>query len=203
MAKNYCLEISESFGKEYLRVFLQDLNLLHDVQSLIQQLPSVRKANLTDSQGGSTPAQNLTVYPKEVYNAQELMSEVDVALQSYFNGGLYDPGFIDETIPPLGDTAYFKILDYVLQIGMNLEKFPRATTHLNEEGLRDYLLPFLNTVSKGHSAAGEAFNKRGRTDILIQDTAGNNVFIAECKLWNGSAKLKEGLDQLLERYART
>jgi hypothetical protein len=58
----------------------------------------------------------------------------------------------------------------------------------------------LNVVSRNHSATGEAFNKIGRTDILIQDGKGNNVFIAECKLWSGSAKLKDALDQLLERY---
>jgi hypothetical protein len=69
-----------------------------------------------------------------------------------------------------------------------------------EEGLRDYFLPCLNFVSKSHFAAGEAFNKRGRTDILVQDADGNNIFIAECKLWRGSAGLKEALDQLLERY---
>ena len=28
----------------------------------------------------------------------------------------------------------------------------------------------------------------------------NNIFIAECKLWKGSAKLKEAIDQLLQRY---
>ena len=200
MPKKYSIEIREAFGKEYLKVFLQDLNLLNDVQSLLQSLPSVRRANPTGSHGALSPAENLTVYPNEVYTTQELMSEVEMALQSYFSGGVYDPVFIDETIPLLGEAAYFKILDYILQIGGNLEKLPRATSHLNEEGLRDYLLPFLNAVSKGHSAAGEAFNKRGRTDILIQDIAGNNVFIAECKIWNGSAKLKEALDQLLERY---
>lgn len=200
MPKKYSIEIREAFGKEYLKVFLQDLNLLDDVQSLLLSLPSVRAGNLTGTHGVLSLAQNLTVYPNVVYTAQELMSEVEMALQSYFGGGIYDPVFIDETIPLLGDAAYFKILDYILQIGTNLEKLPRATSHLNQEGLRDYLLPFLNAVSKGHSAAGEAFNKRGRTDILVQDTVGNNVFIAECKLWNGSAKLKEGVDQLLEHY---
>ena len=199
MPSNYSLKLSEAFGKEYLKVFLKNSSLIKDVQSVIQHLPSVKKANISEGQFTANPDQNLTVYPKEVYAAKELMSDVDVALQGYFSGGIYDPVFIDETIPTLGDAAYLKILDYVLKIGANLEKFP-TTRHLNEEGLRDYLLPFLNAVSKHHSATGEAFNREGRTDILIQDPDGNNIFIAECKLWNGRAKLKEGLDQLLTRY---
>jgi hypothetical protein len=200
MAKNYQLEMREMSSNEYLKVFLKRLDLIQDVQALIQKLPSVKRANVTSSQSRSSPPQNLTVYPKIVYSAQEMMLEVEAALESYFGAGICDPVFIEETIPSLSDKAYFKIIDYILQIGSNLEKYPRATNHLNEEGLRDYFLAFLNAVSRNHSAVGEAFNKQGRTDILVQDEAGNNIFIAECKLWKGPTKVKEGLDQLLERY---
>jgi hypothetical protein len=200
MMKNYHLEMREMSGNEYLKIFLKRLDLIQDIQSLIQQLPSVRRANVTTSQSLSSPPQNLTVYPKNVYTAQEMMSEVEVVLESYFSAGIFDPVFIEETIPSLSDKAYFKIIDYILQVGSNLEKYPRATKHLDEEGLRDYFLAFLNVVSRNHSAVGEAFNKHGRTDILVQDVTGSNIFIAECKLWKGPSKVKEGLDQLLDRY---
>ncbi len=200
MAKNYDLEIREAFNNEYLKVFLKDLNLIQEIQVLIEQLPSVRTANITASQSRANPPKTLTVYPNRVYSTQEMMSEVEAALEGYFSGGTHDPVFIDETIPTLGDAAYFQILDYILQIGRNLEKFPRVTSKLGEEGLRDYFLPFLNAVSRNHSATGEAFNKIGRTDILIQDAEGTNVFIAECKLWNGRTRLREAVSQLLERY---
>lgn len=200
MPKNYHLEIREVFDKKYLKVFVKNLDQLENIQVLIKQLPSVRKVNITDSDSMSSPPQNLTVYPKVVYDEQELMTEVEAALEGYFSGGIYDPEFIDETIPALGDAAYFKILDYIIQVGNNLEKYPRATENLDEEGLRDYFLAFLNTVSKNHSATGEAFNKSGRTDILIQDSDGVNIFIAECKIWHGASKLDEAIDQLLDRY---
>ncbi|MEX0906636.1 MAG: hypothetical protein WD028_12990 [Balneolaceae bacterium] len=200
MPKNYHLEIREVFDKKYLKVFIKDLDQLKNIQVLITQLPSVKKVNITSSDSTSSPPQNLTVYPKIVYDEQELKTEVEAAIEGYFSGGIYDPEFINETIPALGDAAYFKILDYIIQVGNNLEKYPRATENLDEEGLRDYFLAFLNTVSKNYSATGEAFNKSGRTDILIQDTDGVNIFIAECKIWHGASKLNEAIDQLLERY---
>jgi len=61
-------------------------------------------------------------------------------------------------------------------------------------------LPYLNSISRRHSATGETFNKKGRTDILIQDNDGYNVFIAECKLWKGGVYLSAAINQLLERY---
>lgn len=58
----------------------------------------------------------------------------------------------------------------------------------------------MNSISQSHSATGETFNKKGRTDILIQDNKGNNVFIAECKLWKGQSYLHDAINQLLENY---
>lgn len=200
MPKNYHLEVREVYGKEYVKVFVKDLYLLDDIQTLINQLPSVKKVNFTKSNSSSSPPQNLTVYPKVVYDGQELLGEIESALNSFFSGGSQDPIFIRETIPALGNAAYFKILDYIIQVGNNLEKYPRVTKYLDEEGLRDYFLAFLNTVSENHSATGEAFNKSGRTDILIQDYNGVNIFIAECKIWYGASKLNEAIDQLLECY---
>jgi hypothetical protein len=46
------------------------------------------------------------------------------------------------------------------------------------------------------NATGETFNYEGKTDILIKDK-GKNIFIAECKFWNGAKKLIETIDQLL------
>ena len=121
-------------------------------------------------------------------------------MERFFTGGTYDPVFIDVTIPALGDPAYFEILDRIIQLGMNLEKYPALTKSLDEEGIRSYFLPHLNSISHSHSATGETFNKIGRTDILIQDNKGRNVFIAECKLWKGSEYLHDAVDQLLEKY---
>ena len=57
-----------------------------------------------------------------------------------------------------------------------------------------------NSISKSHSSTGETFNKIGKTNILIQDNKGTNVFIGECKIWHGEKELLKAIDQLLERY---
>jgi hypothetical protein len=46
------------------------------------------------------------------------------------------------------------------------------------------------------SATGETFNYDGKTDILIRER-GRNVFIAECKFWDGPASLTRTIDQIL------
>ena len=45
-------------------------------------------------------------------------------------------------------------------------------------------------------ATGETFNYEGKTDILIRSN-GKNIFIAECKYWDGPKKHAETIDQLL------
>jgi hypothetical protein len=53
----------------------------------------------------------------------------------------------------------------------------------------------LNSQFEG-AATGETFNLSGKTDILIR-VAGKNVFIAECKFWQGPAAFGDAIDQLL------
>jgi hypothetical protein len=138
--------------------------------------------------------------PKRMFSVEEMQTEVKSELERFFSGGTNDPVFIDVTIPALGDAAYFEILDRIIHLGINLEKFPNVTKSLDEEGIRDYFLPHLNSISTSLSATGETFNKKGRTDILVQDSKGHNVFIAECKLWKGSLYISNAINQLFERY---
>lgn len=200
MTKNYETEIREMSEKKYLKVFLKSLDHISNVQSALCQLPSVAKVNITHSDSMYSLPKNLTIYSKVVFSIEEMKAEVEVELERFFSGGTSDPVFIDLTIPALGDPAYFEILDRIIQLGMNLEKYPDVTKSLDEEGIRNYFLPHLNSISQSHSATGETFNKKGRTDILIQDNKGHNVFIAECKLWKGSSYLHDAIDQLLEGY---
>ncbi len=200
MTKNYESEIREGYGKKYVKVFLKDLDLISNLQSSLTLLPSVARVSITESQSAYSQPQNLTVLPKKAFSIGEVKIEVDAELERFFSGGTYDPVFIDVTIPELGEPAYFEILDRIIQLGVNLEKYPNVTRSMDEESIRDYFLPHLNSISKDHSATGETFNKKGRTDILIQDNAGHNVFIAECKLWKGTSYIFEAINQLLERY---
>jgi hypothetical protein len=76
-----------------------------------------------------------------------------------------------------------------------MERTPGDYTGAKEEALRDALLVMLNTHFEGDGQA-EAFNKSGKTDILIR-VGDRNIFIAECKRWSGEKGLGEALDQLL------
>lgn len=88
----------------------------------------------------------------------------------------------------------------IYHFGRNLEKFSDLRSKFDEEGYREYFLPYLNAMSISHTATGETFNKLGKTDILIQNQKGENIFIAECKIWKGEAEIVSALDQLLTRY---
>jgi hypothetical protein len=76
-----------------------------------------------------------------------------------------------------------------------MERSPRTFAKLKEEEIRDHFLLQLNGHYEG-SANGETFNAEGKTDILVRD-GNRNVFIAECKIWSGSKKFIEAIDQLL------
>src|SRR5262249_14489481 len=56
-------------------------------------------------------------------------------------------------------------------------------------------LVILNGQFEGH-ATGETFNRTGKTDILIREKD-RNLFIAECKFWDGSKSLTDAIDQVL------
>lgn len=76
-----------------------------------------------------------------------------------------------------------------------MERSPKAFKGMKEEDLRQHFLVQLNGQYEGQ-ATGETFNFEGKTDILIR-TAGKNVFIAECKFWDGPESIRRAIDQLL------
>ncbi|MEV5968137.1 hypothetical protein AB0L70_40600 [Kribbella sp. NPDC051952] len=101
--------------------------------------------------------------------------------------------------PFLADEQYEEALR-VLRSGRNmLERSPSLTATLDEERIRDVLLLLLNAQFEG-AAVGEAFNRAGKTDILIR-SGDRNVFIAECKVWHGPKTVRDGLDQLFSYLA--
>ncbi len=76
-----------------------------------------------------------------------------------------------------------------------LERNPSTVAKLDEEEIRDLLLINLNAVFEGQ-AAGEVFNGNGKPDILIRD-GDANIFIGECKIWDGHSTVPQALNQLL------
>src|SRR5258708_39739064 len=87
------------------------------------------------------------------------------------------------------------MLDLMGNLARAMELSPWAVSHLKEEDLRTHFLVQLNGQYQGH-VSGETFNFAGKTDIIIKEGE-RNVFIAECKFWDGPKALTDALDQLL------
>jgi hypothetical protein len=100
--------------------------------------------------------------------------------------------------PTLSASDYEEILRIMKNMALVMERSPRAFVDMGEEMLRWHFLVQLNGVYEGQ-ATGETFNFQGKTDVLIR-VDGKNVFIAECKFWNGEKVFLETIDQLLEKY---
>jgi len=103
-----------------------------------------------------------------------------------------------EPEPALDDEDYEDAMRVLESARNALERTPELATTFSEERIRDLLLIFLNAIFAG-TAAGEVFNKKGKTDILIRERD-RNVFIAECKIWSGPKTIEDALEQLLDRY---
>jgi hypothetical protein len=191
----YLLEKREAYGKYYLKVKLQDNYQLEIVQHLLTSLKSVKKVNITKNE-----RTDLTLYSAIFYDVEDMMEEVEMQLESFYSSRPFDPVFEDDALYSISQKAYNQIIEKILIFGLNLEKLYSLKSKLDEEGFRDFFLPHLNSISISHSATGETFNKIGKTDILIQNGTGENIFIAECKIWHGESEFLKAIDQLLQRY---
>jgi hypothetical protein len=89
---------------------------------------------------------------------------------------------------------YEHILELIRAVGRGMERSPGSFENADEGTLRDHMLVTLNTHYLGRTYA-EAFNRSGKTDILIR-IHDRNAFIGECKWWKGSAKFHEAVVQL-------
>jgi hypothetical protein len=90
---------------------------------------------------------------------------------------------------------YEHILSVMTDMALVMERSPSAFQTMGEQDLRQHFLVQLNGHYEGQ-ATGETFNYSGKTDILIRNN-GKNIFIAECKFWDGPKKLTATVDQLL------
>lgn len=103
-----------------------------------------------------------------------------------------------EKVPMLQEEVYTDIREVLYNVGRAIERKPSLYKDKHEEDLRDIFLLFLETRYDSATGIGEAFNKKGKTDILLKYAKdGTNLFVAECKFWKGQKKLAEAIDQLL------
>lgn len=103
---------------------------------------------------------------------------------------------IEELTPVMNAQRYTQILDAIQTVGKMFESLPNVTKGMDEETLRDLFLAQIQTSFKSEAAIGEAFNKNGKTDILVK-RGDEIVFIAECKFWKGKQVLLDAISQLL------
>jgi hypothetical protein len=95
----------------------------------------------------------------------------------------------------ISNEDYENILKIIRHEGCSYERTPEPFAKHDEEELRDILMSHLNGHYHG-LANGEAFRKKGKTDICIE-FENRAAFVGECKLWKGEQKLLEAIDQLL------
>jgi RecB family endonuclease NucS len=98
--------------------------------------------------------------------------------------------------PVLEERIFEHILDVIRKQGLHIEQNPRTYVPMGEEDRRNVILSALTTHYDGFTA--ETDNQGGHTDILARHD-GRNVFICECKFWEGSEGFTDTVDQLF-RY---
>jgi hypothetical protein len=91
--------------------------------------------------------------------------------------------------------SYEDILEICLSMSLAMERSPKIFQGFEEESIRDLFLIVLNSHYKG-TATGETFNRGGKTDILIRHE-NKNIFITECKFWQGREGIIDAIDQLM------
>jgi len=125
--------------------------------------------------------------------AERRLSEVPKVKQSIAE--LRKPQAVSRQIPKLSHEVFRTILDVIEGHALTFERTPQTIAKLGEEDIRNLILATLNgTLNLG--ALGEAFSKKGKTDIYMVVPEGS-IFIAECKIWQGQHVINEALDQIL------
>jgi len=97
--------------------------------------------------------------------------------------------------PTLEMDEYEHILTIITGMVHVMERSPKSFAGMKEEDLRQQFLVQLNGQFEG-KATGETFNENGKTDILIREQD-KNIFIAECKFWEGKEVFTKTITQLL------
>lgn len=74
--KKFETEIRKIFDKQYVKVFLSNQKDIGLIKSMLEQIDSIGRVNLTESNRGGVNSMTLTVYPKALYEAKDV--EMDI-----------------------------------------------------------------------------------------------------------------------------
>ena len=140
-----------------------------------------------------TLAEALGAELKTTPRAERRLSQAPRVIESIAK--LRKPQPTQKAIPRLKPEEFQIILDVIEGQGVTFERTPQTIAKLEEEDIRNLILSSLNAVLN-LGALGEAFSKRGKTDIYLVVPEGG-IFIAECKIWYGPHTIAEAVDQIL------
>lgn len=98
-------------------------------------------------------------------------------------------------IEKASQSIHREILNSINITGEAFEKAPHTYDSMSEENLRNIIVTNLRGKEYG-TVSAEAYNKIGKTDILIEKNE-KNIFIAECKIWSGESEYRKAITQLL------
>lgn len=133
----------------------------------------------------------LKIIPKSTEPIKIIETKIETATDK-----VNKPSNKDKQTLMLEEKSYLQIYNSLNELSIYANRLPKSYNKLDEEDIRDQIINTLNLKLKTASATGETFNVSGKTDIIIVD---NKViyFIAECKIWKGTQKFSEAIDQLL------
>lgn len=118
------------------------------------------------------------------------------ALKSLFAGKNSVIKKVDIPSAKLPQELYNDVLETIHNCYRSAEQKPSLYKGKGEEDLRDLALAFLESRYQSAVASGESFNKEGKTDIILKSEQGENLFVAECKVWHGAEQFHKTIEQL-------
>ncbi|MEW6582118.1 MAG: hypothetical protein AB1416_05085 [Actinomycetota bacterium] len=95
--------------------------------------------------------------------------------------------------PALDGRVFEHVLEVIRKQCLHIEQNPRTYIPMGEEDRRNVVLSALTTHYDGFTA--ETDNQGGHTDILAR-SEGRNIFICECKFWDGEQCFTDTINQL-------
>jgi len=188
--RKYTKDIEEI--KKYLQWLENDLNS-HNywIKNNTRKYISERKKDLLRDQvfleSIGLPVKRSENIP-ETYSIPTVRKEIKIAKPSIKKD-------LTRPEPVLPESEYEYILETISHMSLAMERSPKTFSQLSETEIRDFFVIILNSHYEGQ-ATGETFNYKGKTDILIR-VEDRNVFIAECKFWNGEKHFISTIDQIL------
>lgn len=169
-----------------LEQLLKELRLT--VDALIRQFSEQHQNNIFSSLPDAIVESNIRVLSLEL---PSLITEATLLLYEFISLAK-----ISENDVSLEENdEYEKALNIIKSAMLSQSRIPIEFKKNDENTFRGLLVHFLSVYYPGQVFA-EAYNKRGKTDILIRNNK-KNILIAECKIW-GREKLNDTINQLLD-----